>query len=55
MAHVSGMVGRKMDRRVSFLIGRDGKIVHVTDNMSADAHLTEMKDAVEKLRAKNNA
>ncbi len=54
-AYGTRMVGRKMDRRVSFLIGRDGKIVHVTDNMSADAHLTEMKDAVEKLRAKNNA
>ena len=41
--------GRSMDRRVSFLIGRDGKIVHVTDSPSADLHLSEMKAAAEKL------
>ena len=44
------MTGRNMDRRVSFLIGLDGKIVHVTDTMNADTHLTEMKQAVEKLK-----
>jgi len=37
-------------RRVSFLIGKDGKIVHVTDSPKADVHLTEMKDAAEKLK-----
>jgi peroxiredoxin Q/BCP len=42
------MENRKMARRVSFLIGKDGKIIHVTDNPSADIHLAEMKQAVEK-------
>jgi peroxiredoxin Q/BCP len=41
-----------MARRVSFLIGKDGKIKHVTDNPSADVHLKEMKDAVAQLDAK---
>lgn len=41
--------GKDVDRRVSFLIGLDGKIAHITDNPSADAHLNEMKAAVEKL------
>jgi peroxiredoxin len=43
------MAGRPMSRRVSFLIGKDGKIAHVTDTPSADKHLAEMKDAVDKL------
>ena len=43
------MTDRDMARRVSFLIGLDGKIVHVTDTPSADTHLSEMKEAVEKL------
>jgi len=34
---------------VSFLIGLDGKLAHVTDRPSADTHLSEMKEAVEKL------
>ncbi len=42
------MPNRMMARRVSFLIGKDGKILHITDNPSADIHLTEMKQAVEK-------
>jgi peroxiredoxin Q/BCP len=42
--------GRNMDRRVSFLIGLDGKIAHVTDSPNADVHLTEMTDAVAKLK-----
>lgn len=41
--------GKNFARRVSFLIGRDGKIVHVTDTPSADVHLAEMKEAVAKL------
>jgi len=41
--------GAKMARRASFLIGKDGKIKHVTDTPSADTHLTEMKAAVSKL------
>lgn len=42
-------VGKNIARRVSFLIGKDGKIAHVTDNPSADVHLAEMKEAVSKL------
>lgn len=49
-AYGTRMAGRNMDRRVSFLIDRSGKIAHVTDNMSADAQLTEMKAAVAKLK-----
>jgi thioredoxin-dependent peroxiredoxin len=41
--------GLKFAKRVSFLISKDGKIVHITDNGSADVHLAEMKDAVAKL------
>jgi thioredoxin-dependent peroxiredoxin len=43
------MSGKSMARRVSFLIGLDGKIAHVTDSPSADVHLTEMQQAVAKL------
>ena len=43
------ITGRDMARRVSFLIGLDGKIAHVTDTPSTDTHLSEMKAAVEKL------
>ena len=39
-------------KRVSFLIGLDGKIAHVTDSPQADVHLSEMKAAIEKLKAK---
>jgi thioredoxin-dependent peroxiredoxin len=42
--------GRNQARRVSFLIGLDGKIVHVTDSPNADTHLSEMKDAIAKLK-----
>jgi peroxiredoxin Q/BCP len=44
------MADRKMARRVSFLIGLDGKIAHVTDTPSADTHLSEMAAAVGKLK-----
>jgi peroxiredoxin Q/BCP len=42
--------GKNFAKRVSFLIGLDGKIVHVTDSPQADAHVSEMKDAVAKLK-----
>jgi thioredoxin-dependent peroxiredoxin len=46
----AGMAGRNyLSRRISFLIDKNGKIVHVTDASSADKHLEEMKEAVEKL------
>lgn len=44
--------GKNSARRVSFLIGLDGKIAHVTDASSADTHLEEMRAAVEKLAVK---
>ncbi len=48
------MNGRNMARRVSFLIGLDGKILHVTDNPSADVHLAEMQDAIAKVPKKQS-
>jgi peroxiredoxin Q/BCP len=44
------MADRNMAKRVSFLIGQDGKIVHVTDSPKAETHLSEMKEAAEKLK-----
>jgi len=49
-AYGARMPGKQMARRVSFLIGLDGKIAHVTDASSAAAHLSEMQEAVEKLK-----
>ena len=46
------VVGRKMARRVSFLIGLDGKIVHVTDSGDPNKHFNEMKDAIAGLKKK---
>jgi peroxiredoxin Q/BCP len=46
------VVGRKMARRVSFLIGLDGKIVHVTNSGNPDLHFNEMKDAITGLKKK---
>jgi thioredoxin-dependent peroxiredoxin len=44
------MAGKNMDNRVSFLIGLDGKIVHVTDAGNPDIHLAEMKAAIAGLK-----
>jgi peroxiredoxin Q/BCP len=41
---------RNVARRVSFLIGLDGKVAHVTDNPSADVHLAEMQKAIAALK-----
>ena len=49
-AYAVRITGRDMARRVSFLIGLDGKIAHVTDTPSADTHLSEMKEAVARLK-----
>lgn len=38
--------GANMDRRISFLIGLDGRIVHVTDSPNPDVHLKQMKEAI---------
>ena len=44
------MAERNMARRVSFLISLDGKIAHVTDTPSADTHLSEMQEAVARIK-----
>src|SRR5882724_5497380 len=44
------MAGKDMAKRVSFLIGLDGKIVHVTDSGNPDVHLAEMKAAIAGLK-----
>jgi len=49
-AYGTKMKDRNMARRVSFLIGLDGKIIHVTDSPDATKHLAEMTEAVEKLK-----
>lgn len=40
----------KMSRRVSFLIGKDGKIAHVTDSGKPQVHFDEMKAAIDSLQ-----
>src|SRR5258705_4342429 len=40
-AYATKMADRNMSRRVSFLIGLDGKIVHVTNVPQAETHLSE--------------
>jgi thioredoxin-dependent peroxiredoxin len=44
------IAGKDMARRVSFLIGTDGKITHITDSPSAEIHLSEIKEAAAKLK-----
>lgn len=39
-----------MAKRVSFLIGTDGKIVHVTDTMNPQKHFDEMQAAIAGLK-----
>jgi peroxiredoxin Q/BCP len=46
---IADQYGARMPNKNSFLIGKDGKIAHVTDNPGADVHLNEMKDAVANL------
>jgi thioredoxin-dependent peroxiredoxin len=46
----AGAPDKPRSRRVSFLIGRAGKVVHVTDNRDAQVHLDELTAAVEALR-----
>lgn len=42
--------GKSMAKRVSFLIGTDGKIIHVTDSGNPTTHFNEMKDAIAGLK-----
>jgi len=44
------MDGKEMAKRVSFLIGLDGKVVHVTDAGKPDTHFEEMKEAIAGLK-----
>ncbi len=44
------MDGKEMAKRVSFLIGLDGKIIHVTEAGNPDIHFNEMKDAIAGLK-----
>ena len=44
------MAGKNMDNRVSFLIGLEGKIAHVTNAGNPDIHFNEMKDAIAGLK-----
>lgn len=46
------MEGKNVAKRVSFLIGLDGKIVHVTDAGNPDTHFKEMQDAIAGLKKK---
>jgi len=39
-----------VSKRVSFLIGTDGKVIHVTDAMSPATHFVEMKAAIDGLK-----
>jgi peroxiredoxin Q/BCP len=39
-------------RRVSFLIAKDGKITHITDTNPASVHLSEMQEAIAKMKTK---
>ena len=40
----------KLAKRVSFLVGLDGKIVHVTDAMNPQTHFDEMQTAIAALK-----
>ena len=46
---------KKMDRRISFLIGLDGKIAHITDSPNPEVHLEEMQKAIKQLGARNSS
>jgi peroxiredoxin Q/BCP len=41
---------QNLARRVSFLIGLDGKIAHITDAANPDVHFSEMKTAIAGLK-----
>jgi len=52
-AYGARMAGNdKMDRRVSFLIGLNGRILHVTDSPDPAVHLKEMMAAIVNLKSK---
>lgn len=42
----------RLAKRVSFLIGTDGRIIHVTDSLSPKVHFQEIQAALDQLAAK---
>jgi peroxiredoxin Q/BCP len=50
-AYGTRMMGLKLSNRVSFLIGLDGKIVHVTNSGNPQKHFDEMQAAIASLPA----
>jgi peroxiredoxin Q/BCP len=42
--------GKTTDDRISFLIGLDGKVAHITKSGNPDIHLSEMQQAVNDLK-----
>ena len=44
------MFALSVAKRVSFLIGKDGKIVHVTEAASPQTHFAEMQEAIDGLK-----
>jgi peroxiredoxin Q/BCP len=49
-AYSARSAGKSMANRVSFLIGLDGNILHITKSANPDIHLNEMQEAVGKLK-----
>jgi peroxiredoxin Q/BCP len=49
-AYGTRMEGKDMSHRISFLIGLDGKIVHVTNANSPQKHFDEMQAAIASLQ-----
>ncbi len=49
-AYGTRMTGKNAAHRVSFLIGLDGKIAHVTNSGNPQVHFDEMKAAIESLQ-----
>ena len=45
---------KKMDRRISFLIGLDGRILHITDSPDPSVHLRAMGQIAVDLSGKNS-
>lgn len=44
---------KKLDRRISFLIGLDGRIAEIVDSPNPDVHIREMQAAIDRLQAKS--
>jgi thioredoxin-dependent peroxiredoxin len=49
-AYGTRMGTKNMDRRVSFLIGMDGKIIHITDSPDPSVHLKELAETLAGMR-----